>query len=584
LSSRNFILVTAVLALVVGACASPPNLVPTESPPTLVSPSPVLPTDVSTLVPVVLAGPQAGSSMAWVDGSVLMYVPAGDFTMGSGASDAPQRTVALDGYWIYQTEVTKSMYAYCVSIGACAPPAQANIVQEYQNPFYSNYPMVAVTWDMASNYCAWAGGGLPSEAQWEKAARGASGAQYPWGDDDPDCSLGNFNGCVGALTDSTAFPDSASPFGVLDMAGNVFEWVNDYYAESYFSSAPAVNPTGPESGEFRVVRGSSFESPASQAAVTIRRPGANAFSSHDLGFRCVIQQPQPLAPMCQLPSYIPSGELPVDSCQTPEAKIAADYCENKRPYTRLELSQGATWNVRTVDTTCAEATVDGVRQLTCTGSDSTIGQVTVCNPACGSAPDITQMDPVCGTGYSLDSSTGNCVYTPASRQPELAGCPAGYLMVERDGQNTCVPGPGRDGNCPDGMYFDSLYGACASVAGGADVPYGIDQPELAEVSFAGCLPGYEYDPSFQCCQPLTGGVYPGCPLGTRYEAALQTCVPGDNQLNATGCVTLLFELPQCVEPYQVNLCAKIQTETTCIRNKVNGCQWFEDQGGCKYVP
>lgn len=583
MSFRIFIL--AVVALVVGACAAPPSPTSTQPASTLVPPSLVLPTDVPTLAPVSLAGPQAGSRMAWVDNSILMYVPAGDFAMGSGAPDAPKRTVTLDGYWIYQTEVTEGMYAYCVSVGACAPPAQGTIIQEYQNPFYSNFPMISVTWDMAANYCTWVGGSLPTEAQWEKAAQGHSGAQYPWGDAEPDCKLGNFNGCVGGLTETTAYPESASQYGVLDMAGNAFEWVNDYYAESIDSGAPAENPTGPESGEFRVVRGSSFESPVSQVAVTVRRPAANAFLNHDLGFRCVIQEPQPLAPMCQLPSYIPSSELPVDGCQTPDAKVAVDFCENKRPYTQLELSQGSTWNVQTVDTTCTEATVNGIRQLTCTGSDSGIGQVTVCNPACESAaPDIAQMEPVCDTGYTLDPSTGNCLYSPISRQPELPGCPAGYLMVDRSGRNACAPGPGADGTCPVGMYFDSSYGACAAVAGGAEVPYGIDQTELAESSFAGCLPGYEYDSSFQCCQPLTGGIYPGCPLGTRYEAALQTCIPSENQLNPEGCMTLSFKLAQCVEPEQVNLCAKIQTETTCIKNKVNGCQWFEGQGGCKYVP
>lgn len=156
-------------------------------------------------------------------------------------------------------------------------------------------------------------------------------------------------------------------------------------------------------------------------------------------------------------------------------------------------------------------------------------------------------------------------------------------MVERGDQNTCVPGPGEDGLCPNGMYFDTAFGACAFVAGGADIPYGIDRLELAGEAFAGCLPGYEYDSSFQCCQPSTGGVYPGCPLGTRYDAAMQTCIPGQSQVDAARCVTVSFKLAQCVEPEQVNLCARIQTETTCIQNKGNGCQWIEDQG-CEYIP
>jgi hypothetical protein len=100
LSFRTFILITAVLALVAGACAAPPSPIPTQPAPTLVSPLPELSTEVPTLAPVALAGPQSGSSMAWMDNSILVYVPAGDFVMGSGASDAPQRSVTLDGYWI----------------------------------------------------------------------------------------------------------------------------------------------------------------------------------------------------------------------------------------------------------------------------------------------------------------------------------------------------------------------------------------------------------------------------------------------------------------------------------------------------
>ena len=170
--------------------------------------------------------------------------------MGYAASDAPERTVSLDDYWIYQTEVTNSMYAFCVSVGACAPPAQELGTPVYDNPIYANYPIVGVSWDMAANYCAWVGGSLPTEAQWEKAARGTAGAPYPWGSEEANCDLGNFTGCVGALTDVTKYAEGASPYGVLDMAGNVLEWVSDFYGENYYNSAPAENPTGPESGEF----------------------------------------------------------------------------------------------------------------------------------------------------------------------------------------------------------------------------------------------------------------------------------------------------------------------------------------------
>ena len=153
--------------------------------------------------------------------------------MGSTSPDAPEHAVSLDSYWIYQTEVTNSMYAFCVSVGACAPPAQELGTPVYDNPVYNNYPIVGVSWDMAANYCKWVGGSLPTEAQWEKAARGSSGATFPWGNGDPSCDRGNFAGCVGALTEVTKYADGASPYNVLDMAGNVFEWVNDFYDESY---------------------------------------------------------------------------------------------------------------------------------------------------------------------------------------------------------------------------------------------------------------------------------------------------------------------------------------------------------------
>ena len=329
---KMLMLTGLILMLVLGACAGnapatepPPSLpAPTQQPPT---PEPPTAVPSPTIVPVNLAGPATGSEMAWVDGSVLEFVPAGNFTMGSNLPDAPQHTVSLGDYWIYKTEVTNSMYAFCVSVGACAPPAQEVGAPVYDNPVYSNYPVVGVTWDMAANYCSWVGGSLPTEAQWEKAARGSDGAQYPWGSADPSCDVGNFAGCVGALTDVTKYADGASPYGVLDMAGNVFEWVNDFYGETYYNNAPAENPTGPDSGELRVIRSSGFETDPGQAASAIRHPAGNAYHSRDLGFRCVVQQPAALAPMCQTSSYIPSAVVSSGECQVPDVNVGASYCE-----------------------------------------------------------------------------------------------------------------------------------------------------------------------------------------------------------------------------------------------------------------
>jgi len=585
---KIFVLTGMIFMLVLTACGgdvpaseSPPSLpAPTEQPPTLepptVAPSP-------SLAPVNLLGPAIGSEMAWVDGSVLVYVPAGEFTMGYGSFDAPQRTVHLDGYWIYQTEVTNSMYAFCVSVGACAPPAQELGTPVYDNPIYANYPIVGVSWDMAANYCSWVGGGLPTEAQWEKAARGSAGAQFPWGSADATCDVGNFTGCVGALTDVTKYVDGASPYGVLDMAGNVLEWVNDFYGEFYYDSASAENPTGPESGEFRVVRGSGFETDYEQISSAVRHYAGNAWHNRDLGFRCVVQQPAALAPMCQTSSYVPSAVVASSECQVPDVNVGASYCEFNRPFTTIDLPAGAIYEVRTEGYSCNEAVIDGQRRLTCNGPDNTTGEVTVCNSACSSLPDVTGASPVCDPGYGLDASTGSCLYSPVSPDFGVAGCPTGYMMVDRGGETTCAPSLAGDGLCPVGMYFDSQYGACASPSVGAEAPYGLNDPEKAAGTYQGCLAGFSYSPEYQCCQPSLGGTYPGCPLGTRYNVDSQTCIPDQFRLSGPGCVTVAVNMLQCNEPFQIEVCGKIKTETGCIRNQVYSCSWNESANRCEYV-
>ena len=577
------------LTLVLGACAgnlpaatpTPSLPAPTQASPTLVPPT-ALPSP--TIVPVNLAGPTSGSEMAWEDGSVLIYVPAGQFTMGDSLPDAPQRTVTLDDFWIYKTEVTNSMYAFCVSVGACAPPAQEVGAQLYDNPAYGNYPVVGVTWDMASNYCTWIGGKLPTEAQWEKAARGSEGSQYPWGNSDASCDVGNFAGCVGTVTNVTKYAGGASPYGVLDMAGNVFEWVNDYYSETYYNGAPSENPTGPDSGQFRVVRGSGFETDTSQAASAMRRPAGTAYHSHDLGFRCVVQKPPAYAPMCQASSYVPSAVISSGACQVPDVNVGASYCEYNEPFTTVDLAPGATYQVLTDGYKCTEAVIDGQRRLSCTGPDNTTGEVTVCNTACSSQPSVTGATQVCDPGYNLDASTGSCLYSPVSPDFSVAGCPVGYTMVQRGDQTNCAPSQAGSGLCPVGMYFDSQYGACASPAAGADLPLGLNAPDQASATYQGCLAGFSYSPEYQCCQPSQGGAYPGCPLGTSFDTSTQTCVPDQARLSGPGCVTVSVNMLQCTEPYQIELCGKIQTETSCIKNQVYSCKWNEKAGACQYVP
>ena len=258
----------------------------------------------ATITPNPTPTPGVGSTeTSPKDGMVEGFVPAGDFLMGSPDSDSsatsdekPQHTVHLDAYWIDQTEVTNAMYALCVQAGACQPPLSSKSAIHdayYGDVQYADYPVLWVDWNAAQSYCKWAGRRLPTEAEWEKAARGTEGRIYPWGDTAPTCELGNFGlqegDCVGDTSKVGGYPAGASPYGVLDMSGNVWEYVADWYAENYYSTSPNNNPTGPASGSARVIRGGSWYFDTPRVSAVNRAyyvgPGGN-----NLGFRCVSPQ------------------------------------------------------------------------------------------------------------------------------------------------------------------------------------------------------------------------------------------------------------------------------------------------------
>jgi formylglycine-generating enzyme required for sulfatase activity len=266
-----------------------------------------------------------------VDGVTMVYVPAGAFRMGSDhlqaayarqvckeynpegglaacpstsfGDESPAHLVSLDGYWIDRTEVTNGQYQVCEAAGACTPPVETGAYYRpsyYGNAEFEDYPVIWVTRDQASEYCRWAGGRLPTEAEWEYAARGPESWLYPWGDEfdgtrlnycDANCDAGPNDPTVDDGYADTApvgsYPTGASWVGALDMAGNVREWVSDWYGS--YTPEPQDNPTGPATGDALVPRGGSWMDLPSNIRSANRGGDPLDYTRHKLGFRCVVE-------------------------------------------------------------------------------------------------------------------------------------------------------------------------------------------------------------------------------------------------------------------------------------------------------
>ena len=250
---------------------------------------------------------QPGETMkSAMDGMEMVYIPAGTFEMGSesGNSDqSPIHTVQLDGFWLDRTEVTNEMFVRFLNaqgnqqeggttwldpIDPFVWILEKDGVWQTRSERDNNYPALKVSWYGAKAYCAWAGRDLPTEAQWEYVAKGLENRRFPWGNDDPVCSLARYSGCGNSPVEVGSLLDGANPWGILNLAGNVAEWTNDRYAADYYSQSPQANPPGPINGYYRVIRGGSWQS-AYIALQTFNRKWAGADENiNSVGFRCVL--------------------------------------------------------------------------------------------------------------------------------------------------------------------------------------------------------------------------------------------------------------------------------------------------------
>lgn len=321
------------------AAQLPPRRTDTPSP--TITPSKIIPVTPSpTLTPTIIPTEPLATGLSPIDGMEMVFVPEGPFLMGlsdenveyimemcgsdcrrnSFQSQQPQHEVYLDSYWIDRTEVTNEMYAAFLNQEGNQTfgdgyyiwleeewSSLENVEGEWiPKSGYADHPVEAVSWYGARAYCAWAGRRLPTEAEWEKAARGEDGRLFPWGNDF-NRSLFNTKGYGASGTMAVgSFPGNASPYGALDMLGNVEEWVADLHDKEYYAVSPAVNPTGPysENAElyyWRVLRGGSYYF-INQGISAAYRQGAPGFDNlHGVGFRCVSI----------------AGEIPVYATSTP---------------------------------------------------------------------------------------------------------------------------------------------------------------------------------------------------------------------------------------------------------------------------
>ena len=302
---------------------APPEAV-TLPPPTL-DPAAAEPTQQLTPPGMVLI--EAGEFLRGVDDDEITLAVNNCIREGGGAcpievfDDAtPQQNVTLGAFYMDRTEVTNAQYALCVAAGGCDPPIDTT---RYDDPAYTNHPVTNVTWAQAATYCAWADKRLPTEAEWEKAARGAEARIWPWGDTWEAGKANTAAAQLGGPSTVESFAGDVSPYGIIGMAGNVSEWVQDWYQGNY-ENLGLIDPQGPlaQPGDepIKVARGGSYLSLSAQARGAMRLDVNSGNGADWLGFRCA-------ASLVGAPTGTAAEETPAESegegaTETPEATVA----------------------------------------------------------------------------------------------------------------------------------------------------------------------------------------------------------------------------------------------------------------------
>src|SRR5271157_270636 len=435
------LILMALTSLLLSACVrtSTPTPMPTE----------ILITPTATPVKVGLPAIQVGASYLYMDGTTLVAVPSGSFIMGEPkGKDNPPHQVSVGDFWIYSTKVTNTQYKFCFDAGYCTSPDGIDN-PNFGDPAYANKPVVGVTYDQAASYCVFVHARLPTEAEWEKAARGPDGNIYPWGNDKPTCDLLNFGKCVGNLTSVNKYPNGKSYYGALDMDGNTFEWVADWYARDYYVASPSNDPRGPENGDQRVTRSAAFDTDAYLLASARRSSVDPASHTNELSFRCVVDDYNLayFAPYCQSVSAIIDA-LSVSSVCPNLSITTQQSCKTHSAYVTFNDDHPG-------DPNGAIGGVENCKLIS--GAASSYPQTYQCTSQTTAVMNSSCIftgvqNAICAAHYLLDASTGLCKWDGSISNGNQ--CLPAYNY---DPLNKCcsiVPGTGVSyPACPAGLTF-----------------------------------------------------------------------------------------------------------------------------------